>query len=333
MNKIVKKIICIMSIITLCCIYTMPIYATSKKETMYCKVNTLGEVYSKEASGEEKTDEMPIQTQIKYYLDDNEISIDELNGKSGKVKIKIKLTNKDKKIEEINGQKVEMYTPYIVACGTILNNKKFQNVTISSGKIIDNGNNSVVIGISMPGMQKSLDLSDVEIPENITIQAYTTDFELENIYMYIESNVFDSDLDFLDEFNSLYTDSQNLKKASTQLVEGTKQLQEGTTTYSEKIGEFNTGLATYANGVNSVSNNYSKINEGISTVNKNTKKIAEGSTTLASGITELKSNLSTIISAIGQIQKGVNGIDGGLSKMSTAVDNSITTITNTCYRS
>ena len=94
MNNVVKKAICIASTVTMCGLYTMPIYAISEKDTMYCKVNNIGEVYKKSADGEEKNEDMPIDTSIKYYLDGNEISIDDLKGKSGKVKIEINFTNK-----------------------------------------------------------------------------------------------------------------------------------------------------------------------------------------------------------------------------------------------
>ena len=327
MNNGVKKAISIASTVTMCGLYTLPIYAINEKDTMYCKVNNIGVVYKETSNGEEKNEDMPIDTSIKYYLDGNEISIEDLKGKSGKVKIEINFTNKDKKIETIDGKQVTMYTPYIVACGTILDNEKFSNVTISSGKIIDNGSNSVVLGISMPGMQESLDIDEIDIPENVVIEADTKDFELGNMYMYIESNVFDNDLDFLDEFDDLYEQSKTLKDASNQLVSGSKTLKDGANTYSEKMGEFNTGVASYTNGVNTVSTNYSKINDGISSVNENTKKIAEGSSNLSSGINELKSNLSTIISAIGSIKTGADAIDGGISKMETAVENNIETLT------
>lgn len=327
MNDVVKKAICVASTVTMCGLYTMPIYAISEKDTMYCKANNIGVVYKETSNGEEKNEDMPIDTSIKYYLDGNEISIEDLKGKSGKVKIEINFTNKDKKTETIDGKQVKMYTPYIVACGTILDNEKFSNVTISSGKIIDNGSNSVALGISMPGMQESLDIDEIDIPENVVIEADVKDFELGNMYMYIESNVFDNDLEFLDEFDGLYEQSQSLKDASNQLVSGSETLKNGANTYSEKMGEFNNGVATYANGVNTVSTNYSKINDGITSVNENTKKIAEGSSSVASGIKDLKNNLSTIISAIGSIKTGADAIDGGISKMETSVGASIENIT------
>lgn len=328
MNKLIKKIVCITATISLCGMYMAPIYAISEKDALYCKMNNVGEIYKSVSNGEEKNEEMPIETEIKYYLNDEEISSDDIKGKSGKVKIEIKYTNKDEKTVEIEGKQVKMFTPYIIACGIILDNEKFENVTVSSGKTIDNGSNTMVVGITMPGMQESLELNeeDIEIPEKVTIEADVKDFELGNMYMYIESNVFNSDLDFLDEFESIYGDIQNLKNASKQLVDGTKELKEGTGTYAEKIGEFNNGLTTYTNGVNTISSNYTKINDGISTINSNTRKIAEGSSDLSSGITELKTNLSSLISAMSKIKQGIDGINSGAQEIIKNVDSSITKI-------
>ena len=326
MSKLIKKIVCIASTISLCSIYAIPIYAISEKDTSYCKMNNIGEVYKNTSNQEEKNEEMPIDTEIKYYLNDEEISSEDIKGKSGK--IEIKYINKDEKIVEVDGKQVKMYTPYIVACGMILDNEKFENVTVSSGKTIDNGSNTMVVGITMPGMQESLDLNkdDIEIPEKLTIEADVKDFELGNMYMYIESNVFNSDLEFLSEFESIYSDIQNLKNASKQLVDGTKTLKEGTDTYTEKMGEFNNGLGVYTNGVNTISSNYTKINDGISTINSNTKKIAEGSSNLSNGITELKTNLSSLISAMSKIKKGTDGINLGTQEIIKNVESSITKI-------
>jgi putative membrane protein len=332
MKNICQKMLSVIAILVLClmCIANQfPLYSFAKEddENVYGRMKPDGEIYKTIVNNEEQEDkELPIETEIKYYLDDEEISIDDLKGKSGKVKIAINLTNKDENTVNINGKNVTMYTPYIVGTSVILDNNKFSDVTISTGKVIDNGTDTVAIGIAMPGMQESLDLDieDVEIPENITIEANCKDFELGNIYMYIQSDVFGSDsLDFLDEFESFYTDARELKSASTKLVDGTNSLKDGTKTYASKISEFNAGLSKYTSGVTSVRDNYEKIDSGISTINSSSKQIADGSNNLNNGIKELKSQLTTLVSGISQLQTGANAIDSGLGNIITSVEASI----------
>jgi putative membrane protein len=329
MKRIVNKIFCIASAFVICAMSELPVFALTEEKTAYTKMNNSGEVYKTIVDGKETEESSPIKTEIKYYLDGTEITASDLKGKSGKVKIEINYTNTDVKKVTLDGKNVTMYTPYVVACGMMLDNTLFSNVTVSSGKTVDNGSNTVVIGIAMPGLQESLGLSseDIEIPSGFTIEADVKDFKLGNMYMYVASNLFEEEsFDFLDEFDSLYSSIQSLKNASTQLVEGTATLKEGTQTYSEKLGEFNTGLSAYTQGVNSVAENYTKINDGITSVDSNTKQIVTGSKALSTGITELKTNLVTLMSGITSLQQGTDAIYSNLGALKTSVEKSITDI-------
>ena len=79
--------------------------------------------------------------------------------RSGKVKVTISYTNKD--VHTISGE--TMYTPFAVVCGTIVDNENNKNIEVSNGKVIDNGDKSIVIGLALPGMQESLK-TDMDIP-------------------------------------------------------------------------------------------------------------------------------------------------------------------------
>ena len=64
MSKLIKKIVCIASTISLCSIYAIPIYAISEKDTSYCKMNNIGEVYKNTSNQEEKNEERKSQGQM-----------------------------------------------------------------------------------------------------------------------------------------------------------------------------------------------------------------------------------------------------------------------------
>ena len=70
----------------------------------------------------ESQKELPIECNVKYELDGNEITASELVGKSGKVKITIEYINKDAHTVNINGKDQTLYTPFVVVCGTIIDN-------------------------------------------------------------------------------------------------------------------------------------------------------------------------------------------------------------------
>ena len=82
----------------------------------------------------ESQKELPIECNVKYELDGNEITTSELVGKNGKVKITIEYTNKDAHTVNINGKDQTLYTPFVVVCGTIIDNNNNRNIEITNGK-------------------------------------------------------------------------------------------------------------------------------------------------------------------------------------------------------
>ena len=127
-------------------------YETFEKDGNTLLWNANGnDIYYK---GETKK-ELPVSCNIKYELDGKQISKDEIAGRSGKVKITLEYTNNEKHIVNINGKNETMYTPFLVIAGTIINNETNKNITISNGKLIDNGSKTIAIrnGISGNGRE------------------------------------------------------------------------------------------------------------------------------------------------------------------------------------
>lgn len=183
--------------------------------------------------------ELPVQMNIKYELNGNEISADEIAGKSGKVKVTIEYINNDVHDVKVNGRWTKMYTPFVAIAGTIIDNKNNENITVTSGKIVDNGNRTVVAGIAMPGMKESLNIksNDIEIPDTIEIAMDAKDFEMGNIMTYVTPKILEEgDLKILDDVDKIYSKVNELQNASVQLVDGSKALQDGAT-------RLNTGIS------------------------------------------------------------------------------------------
>lgn len=261
-----------------------------------------------------KTDkEMPIKCEITYTLDGEEISADEIAGKSGKVEITVKYENKDEHEVVINGKTEKMYTPFVVVLGTIIDNTKASNISISSGKIIDNGKNTIVAGIALPGMQESLGLNkeDIEIPDSVTITLDATEFEMENMYSYITPKIFeDSDIENLDKLDEIYDQMNSLKSASAQIVKGATSLNEGATTLNTKTNEFSNAVKTYTDGVNTVNTNYEKIDSGIQT--------------LDNGVTTLKNGANSINKGINELSTGIKSLNQGVKAGKTQAEQTLT---------
>ena len=107
------------------------------------EVNKAGNALTWKANGKDiyyegNTDkELPIDINIKYYLNDEEISKNDIIGKSGIIKIVYEFTNKEERKVVINGKYEKMYVPFVVGMGTIIDNDVNKNIEITTGKVID----------------------------------------------------------------------------------------------------------------------------------------------------------------------------------------------------
>ena len=289
MNKNIISKITSVAILSTLVSYSVPVFAFTKDETVYSKINSDGNTYStivsdhikneeqaniindisdllniKNVSGDEEFSlngneiswssngndiyyqgeskkELPIECNVKYELDGKEVTAEELAGKSGKIKITIEYINKDEHVVNVNGVYEKMYTPFVVVCGTVLDNDTHKNIEIKNGKLIDNGDKTVVIGMSMPGMQESLNISKskLEIPSTVEITMDATDFELGNIVTYVTPKLLEEDdLEIFDKVDEIYSQVNTLQSASTQLVDGSSQLRDGMVELRSGINQF-----------------------------------------------------------------------------------------------
>lgn len=94
--------------------------------------------------------ELPLDCTIKYELNGEEIAPNDLIGKSGNVKITIEYTNREERFVNINGKNEKMYVPFVVMAGTMLDNTKMKNIEVTNGKVLDNGQKTVVVGLACP---------------------------------------------------------------------------------------------------------------------------------------------------------------------------------------
>lgn len=168
-----------------------------------------------------KTDKKPpLQVSISYTLNGKSISAEELAGKSGKITIKVDIKNTAAHTVDVNGESVTMYTPMTSVLVAALPTDTFQNVTLSGGKLISDGNNQFVTFLAMPGLEESLDLKnthidalkDLDFPESLTITADAADFELGSIAIASTPELLDmDDLEDSDNLNKMKDDLHKLK--------------------------------------------------------------------------------------------------------------------------
>lgn len=131
----------------------------------------------------------PVKFTIKYFLEGEEMTSEEIAGKKGNVKIQITAENTLKKKINVEGEEYEITCPMLIAGGTIMTEDTFSNIAIDHGSAISDGAKQIVFFAGVPGMDESLGLSDLDInlidesmySDTYTITAYTEKFELGNL--------------------------------------------------------------------------------------------------------------------------------------------------------
>ena len=286
MKKVVKSAISAVILLTTFA-YLSPAYAISNKETIYSKLDSNGDRYktivtTKENDAinqEDSEKDLPIEAKITYELDGIEIEPQDLAGKSGKVKIKIEYENKSAKKVTLNGKEQTMYTPFVVALGTIIDNKNNKNIEVSkAGRIIENGEKTIVVGVVFPGLNESLNLSeklsDIKIPNSIEITMDAEKFEMTNIITYATPKVLTENIDWSD-FDDLFNSVNELKDGIDKIEDGAKKIEEGTKKLDDGAKELSDGISTAYDGSKEIK---SQVSKSIKTIEKDKSKALDKDT-------------------------------------------------------
>ncbi len=335
---------------------SLPVYALSKNETVYTRLNSDGNIKKIIVSEYIKNDDLdkiedltdlkdilnvngdetfvqddnkiiwnakgndifyqgtteknlPISLVISYKLNGKEMNVEDMLGKDGKVDISIKYINKDKHLVNVNGTIQELYTPFIITTTTFISSENNSNIKVKNGKVVNNGVNSLVLGMTTPGLPESLGLTNIKDMDTVTISYDTTNFELNSIYSVATPKFIEKDdLKIFDKLDSIYSKVNMLSDTSNLLVKGSHEL----------LG-----------GLKMLNSNFSEFNLGMQQLNDGSKKILTSYNQLSSGINQLNnglSNISYLVSSIDELSKGINNLANAtnlISENSKEINNTI----------
>ena len=240
--------------------------------------------------------ELPVGLSVRYYLDGKSVSPEELKGKSGKVTIRFDYENRQYETVQINGVNQRIYVPFAMLTGMILDNDTFQNMQITNGKLVNDGDRTVVVGLAFPGLQENLNLSrdDLSIPDSVEITADVTNFSLGMTVTLACNDLFsqlgDVDLTSLDSTSAL----DQLTGAMDQLLNGSSALYEGLSTLLDKSGELVSGVEELAQGA-------AAIKSGADSVDDGAAQLKAGLADLSSGLNTLSANSEALNSGAKQV--------------------------------
>lgn len=250
---------------------------------------------------------LPVDLTVTYSLDGKVISPEALTGKSGKVTIRFDYTNNAYETVKIGGKDERIYVPFLMMSGMILDGEKFSNVTVTNGKVISDGDRTMLAGIAFPGLQHDLGLTrdEIDIPSYFEVNADVTDFEL-GATVTIAANPLTKDIDpdELDSLDDLKASMDTLESAMTALIDGSSQLYTGLDTLLEKSGTLSEGVDALYAGAEQLSDGASQVDDGAKELSKGAATLSDGTITLDLGALDLSSGLKTLDSNSGALNAG-----------------------------
>lgn len=266
----------------------------------------------------ESNKKLPIDVNIKYELDGKKVNSEDIQGKSGKIKMTISLKNNELRSVSLDGKDRDIYVPFMTATEVIMPRDNFKDINVNSGKVLDDGKNSDITFVSLPGFKESLELDEdlinmMNLKDTLIIEGETTNFKNPDIFIVATPN--NLDLDEVNEDTKL-TDLKNslkeLKDGGADLLSGAKQLSDGNSELSKNYATFDKGVKTLDNGADT-------LNSGIKQLNDGTSKLTTGANDLSSGLNQLNSSqgefhsgVSAYTSSVGQLYNAYGGINTGI---------------------
>ena len=261
--------------------------------------------------------ELPVDVKVSYKLDGKSISPKDLKGKSGKVEIQFSYDNKSKQTVNVNGEDVEMYTPFTMVSAMMLSSDEYSNVSVENGKLISDGDKNIVVGVAFPGLANDLNLKDldmdIDIPETVTITADVKDATVgTSITMASAELMNEFGLDDIDSFDDLQDSIDDLEDATNQLVDGSKEAADGSKELADGVGTLNDGAATLASGAGTLA-------DGVNTLNEKSGTLVSGVNTLASGVQAYTGGVEEIYAGSNDLVSGAQELASGADTLNTNI--------------
>lgn len=269
---------------------------------------------------------LPVNFEIKYYLDGKEITADKLQGKTGHLSIKINMKPNVSQTVMIQNQPVTIHPSFLCAAGMILDNETVKNVEGNNGRVINDGSHEAYVFASVPGLKQTLDemglhtLTDkLSLVEETSIEADVENFSLDSFFIGMSNEI---PFENLFESSSVTSGIQSLMSAGDQLLNGSKALQEGIHLMNQESQPLTSAYPQIENlaqssvlmheGTTSLYNALNEYTSGVEAIDKGNKQlysVPKGIKDAGDGTQNLHIGAQKLQSGIEQINSKISSLD------------------------
>lgn len=244
--------------------------------------------------------EIPVTFKISFKLDGKNVSADDMNGANGEMEMTFTYMNNLKKDAVINGKTEKINVPFVMMSGMILKNDSCKNISVDNGKIIDDGDKSVVVGFALPGLCENLDIDDAEIPSGFTVKASVNDFKMPTVVTAATNDVFNKiDISDDDTVSDIEDKLDLLDSSMKQIADGSSELYGYLAQLLSKSGELVEGVQTLTGYAEQISGSVDKLyNDGILTVDSKLKDLSNGLNTISGNSAQLNGGAKQVYESL-----------------------------------
>lgn len=251
--------------------------------------------------------DLPVDVKLSYQLDGKDISAKDLAGKSGHVSIRFDYKNNTKRKVKVNGKQYEVYVPFTMISGMILDADKFSNVTVENGRALNHGDRIVAFGFATPGLQESLGIGkevfkdaddEPDLPEAVIVEADVKDFEL-------SMTLTAASCDLLDNINIDGKESKDIQKDLDDMKEASKELKDGANQLVDGAGSAASGGEQVADGANQLVGGLNTLADGINAYTDGVGTLKDKSPALINGVKALNEGAGKLYDGTQQLEAGI----------------------------
>lgn len=269
----------------------------------------------------ESSSTAPISAKISYSLDGKEAPLEDLLGKSGRLKVTVSLTNNETGKVSVDGKSYKVVTPFITMVGAILPDG-WEHVEAPHGMAKSIGTKQAAGFVCLPGVRECVDgllpedMEDIEdyLQDEVTLEADVTDLEAPSLFLVCGTDAESlkedglTGMDGLEGLDSLQEDMDALNSGMSELLDGADRLAEGAAT-------LNSGALKLVAGVEVLVQGSSQIYDGAVALRDGAQALQSGAGSARDGARQLQSGANELNEGLGSLQSGADALTDGFYQL------------------
>ncbi|WP_217959099.1 hypothetical protein [Acutalibacter muris] len=277
----------------------------------------------------ESSQNAPISAEIAYELDGAKTAPEEMTGKSGRVKLTIKLVNNETGTIQVDGKTQPVCTPFVTLVAAVLG-EGWTEVSADHGKVTGAGNTQAVGFVCLPGVRECLEeigsdnLAELEdhLLDEVSIEGTVTDFVLPDIMIACATDgetLRENGFSGLEKLEDLDGGMEDLRQGMEELLDGADRLAEGAAALESGAAELLAGVSALYDGGVQLQSGAARLQQGAHDLSSGAARARDGAAALQAGADGLAAGLYDLQNGAGSLYNGYSQLKGGADSLAAGL--------------